>query len=171
MREIKTRYGGKCIGENCKKKDRWISIGERCYYAKGVGLMCIECNDKLEDSGDKDLTKKHLRLRYYERLTKQLMGKAEDLAREIETYELPKKQAELIEKDEKLRTAIEKYIETTPDAMPNHQLSREEIKALTLLLDQRDENKRAIDDVTLFMEQYVKKRKKKTPLEQVQEQP
>jgi hypothetical protein len=169
---IKTKYPGKCIGESCIRKDRSILAGEFAYYGKGVGLMCIECNDKLEDGGDKDLVKKRLRLRYYERLLKQVKEQVDVKLQELEVLQLPEKASSIIEIDKKLAITMDEYIRKEIDPnLEDPQAHKEKVKLLDTVIATHMDAERAVKDVNLLLEQTLKKKRRKpieVPAEEIQ---
>jgi hypothetical protein len=175
MKEITTKYGGKCINEDCSRKDRLVRVGERSWYGKYVGLMCIECHDKLEDGGDKDLVKKRLRLRYYERLTKQAKERAEKQLKDCEFLELPQKEAEALEKDKQFAMRIDEFLRITIDPNSEIVLMQEQKEKIEKMLDAwlptHIELERSAKDINLVLEQHFKNRKPRKQIEETQSTP
>ena len=79
LREIVLRFQTKC--RNC---GRILRVGERAFWAKGWGVMCMDCY--IDSMGDKALARRYMKIRELERIKKALQEDVERLAQLYEEY-------------------------------------------------------------------------------------
>lgn len=148
FRFIITRFKGKCL-----KCGRSVDKGEGAYYARGSGLLCLECSI-FKGMSDKAVVAKYMKMREFQELARMFKVEVERYAERLDLYRAADKLDEIYKRGKELKDLVFKYLKEFV-GQPEERQALEEIIKLT------EQELKTLMDLENFLAVKMKRKLKK----------
>lgn len=148
FRFIITRFKGNCI-----RCGRVVEKTEGAYYARGSGLLCLDCSI-FKGMSDKTVVAKYMKMRRFEELARMFKAEVEAYAKSLDLYKAAEKLDEIYKCRKELNALVHSYLKQVV-GQPKEREALEDI----IKLGERE--LKTLMDLETFLEIKLKRKVKK----------